>query len=237
MLGIVSLTICLIFGFITSLIFKKASFLRVNPITETFLLLAFSMMSYFVSDFTVVAGIKMSGMISLLTCGIVQSHYTYFNLSNQGRITSTLTVKFLGTAAEAGVYSYIGIALYSNIPGWWSFDFVIYETIIIIAGRVAAIFGTFYAFNTCFKSRTINPKELLFISWGGMIRGAIAFALVLKIPQAGTHSCTMSEENCFSRQNYELMVSTTLLIVIITTLVFGTFMAVVQKLWVPARPS
>jgi len=31
------------------------------------------------------------------------------------------------------------------------------------------------------------------------------------------------------------MVSTTLLIVYITTLIFGTFMAVVQKLWVPAR--
>ena len=46
----------------------------------------------------------------------------------------------------------------------------------------------------------------------------------------------MSEENCFSSQNYELMVSTTLMIVIITTLVFGTFMAVVQKLWVPAKP-
>jgi len=71
MLGFVSLTIGLIFGFLTSLIFKKASFLRVNPITETFLLLAFSMMSYFVSDLTVVAGIKMSGIISLLTCGIV----------------------------------------------------------------------------------------------------------------------------------------------------------------------
>jgi NhaP-type Na+/H+ or K+/H+ antiporter len=104
----------------------------------------------------------------------------------------------LGHCAEAGVYSYIAIALYSNIPGWWSFEFIIYETILIIVGRVAAIFGTFYAFNTCFKSRTLNPKELLFISWGGMIRGAIAFALVLKIPTAGTHSCTMSEELCFT---------------------------------------
>lgn len=235
MLGFVSLLIGLIFGLLTSLIFKSASFLRVNPITETFLLLAFSMMSYFISDFTVVAGIKMSGIISLLTCGIVQSHYTYFNLSKQGRITSTLTVKFLGTCAEAGVYSYIGIALYANIPGWWSFEFVIYEVLLIVIGRVAAIFGTFYAFSACFKSRTINPKELLFISWGGMIRGAIAFALVLKIPRAGTHSCTMAEKDCFTAQNYELMVSTTLLIVMITTLVFGTFMAVVQKLWVPAR--
>ena len=81
MLGIVSLTIGLIFGLMTSFIFKRASFLRVSAITETFLLLAFGMISYFIADLTVVAGIKMSGIISLLTCGIVMSHYTYYNLS------------------------------------------------------------------------------------------------------------------------------------------------------------
>ncbi len=198
MLGFFSLTIGLIFGLMTSLIFKKASFLRVSAITETFLLLAFGMISYFIADLTIVAGIKMSGIISLLTCGIVMSHYTYYNLSEQGKVASTITFTFLGHSAEAGVYSYIAIALYSNIPGWWSFEFIIYETILIIFGRVAAIFATFYAFNQCFKSRTLNPKELLFISWGGVIRGAIAFALVLKIPIAGTHTCTIKEEDCFS---------------------------------------
>lgn len=71
MLGIVSLAIGVFFGLLTSAAFKKAKFLTVNPIVETVLMLAFSMMSYYVSDFTVVAGIKMSGIISLLTCGIV----------------------------------------------------------------------------------------------------------------------------------------------------------------------
>ena len=81
MLGIVSLTIGLMFGLMTSFIFKRAKFLRVSAITETFLLLAFGMMSYFIADLTVVAGIKMSGIISVLTCGIAMSHYTYYNLS------------------------------------------------------------------------------------------------------------------------------------------------------------
>ena len=150
-------------------------------------------------------------------------------------MASTLTFTFLGHSAEAGVYSYIAIALYSNIPGWWSFEFIAYETILIVFGRVAAIFVTFNAFKTCFKSRTLNAKELLFISWGGVIRGAIAFALVLKIPTAGTHSCTIKEEDCFTKQITELMTSSTLVIVYITTLFFGTFMATVQKIWVPAK--
>lgn len=237
LLGFVSLTIGLLFGFLTSFIFKHAGFLRVNAVTETFLILALSMLSYFVAEMTELAGIRMSGIISLLTCGIIQSHYTYYNLSPQGKITSTLTIRFLGTAAEAGIYSYIGLSLYSNLSGWWSWDFIIYETIIVIIGRFSAIFICFYTFNLCFKSRTINARELFFIGWGGMIRGAIAFALVLRIPKVGEESCTSAdpEKDCYSAQNFDLMVTTTFVLVVFTTLVFGTFMALMGRILVPPQ--
>jgi NhaP-type Na+/H+ or K+/H+ antiporter len=81
MLGFISLSIGLFFGASTSFSFKHLSFLRVNPITETFVLFAFSMISYFISESIIIAGVQMSGITSLLTCGIVQSHYTYYNLS------------------------------------------------------------------------------------------------------------------------------------------------------------
>jgi len=42
MLGIVSLSIGVFFGLLTSAAFKKADFLHVNPIVETVLMLAFS---------------------------------------------------------------------------------------------------------------------------------------------------------------------------------------------------
>jgi NhaP-type Na+/H+ or K+/H+ antiporter len=71
MLGIVSLLVGLFFGFLTSYIFKHCNFLRVNAITETFLVFSFSIASYFVSDSIKIAGIQMSGIISLLVCGIV----------------------------------------------------------------------------------------------------------------------------------------------------------------------
>jgi NhaP-type Na+/H+ or K+/H+ antiporter len=89
----------------------------------------------------------MSGIISLLTCGIAQSHYTYYNLSDQGKITSTLTVGLIGSSAEAGVYSYIGLSLYALIPGWWSWSFIIGQSFLIIFGRLLGVFATFYAFN------------------------------------------------------------------------------------------
>ena len=113
MLGVISLSIGLIFGFFTSFCFKHLGFLRINPIIETYTMFAFSLISYFVSNSITISGMTMSGISSLLTCAIVQSHYTYYNLSPQGKTSSLFVVSFLGTAAEAAVYSYIGIALVS----------------------------------------------------------------------------------------------------------------------------
>lgn len=81
MLGIVSILIGLIMGAITSLLFKHARFLSVSAITEVFVIFCLSWSAYFLSELTVIAGIQMSGIISLLTCGIMQAHYTWYNLS------------------------------------------------------------------------------------------------------------------------------------------------------------
>jgi NhaP-type Na+/H+ or K+/H+ antiporter len=189
-------------------------------------------MSYFVSNSIKIAGIEMSGIISLLTCGIVQSHYTYYNLSPQGKTAATLTISFMGTAAEAGVYSYIGIGLYSLIPTWWSPMFIFAQLVIIISGRFIAVMTIFYLGRLCCRKKTINFRELCFITYAGMIRGAIAFALVLKIPKVGDEGCD-SETDCLSVVNYEVLVSTTLILVMVTTLLFGTFMSKIGKLLVP----
>ena len=72
-----------------------------------------------------------------------------------------------------------------------------------------------------FKKKTINFRELCFITYAGLIKGSIAFALVLKIPYEGTPDC--HDTVCISKVNYELLLTTTLSIVMATTLIFGTF--------------
>lgn len=96
------------------------------------------------------------------------------------------------------MYSYIGISLFSTIPGWWSWGWIACQMVIVIVGRVIAVFSTFYLFSLCFKKKTISFKELVFISYGGMIRGAIAFALVLEIP----HNCLTEPEICWLTPDY-----------------------------------
>lgn len=96
---------------------------------------------------------------------------------------------------ESAVYAYVGIGLYSLISSWWSFSFVILQFLMIVFGRVGGVFFTFYMFRLCFKSRTISARELLFITYAGMIRGAIAFALVLKIPICDVDATT--QDGCY----------------------------------------
>jgi NhaP-type Na+/H+ or K+/H+ antiporter len=62
----------------------------------------------------------------------------------------------------------------------------------------------------------INLKELAFISYAGMIRGAVAFGLVLRIDN--------------SVENRSVIVTTSLFVVIFTTIVLGSTVATVQKI-------
>lgn len=74
----------------------------------------------------------------------------------------------------------------------------------------------------CLKSESdVGFRELVFICYGGMIRGAIAFGLVLKIPKNSKNP------------HIGILTTTTLALVIITTVVFGSFMPIVQKCLFP----
>jgi len=66
------------------------------------------MFSYFLSE-----ALEFSGIISLLSCGITMAHYTWYNLSPQGKTISSVTFSILGSAAEALVFSYIGLCTFT----------------------------------------------------------------------------------------------------------------------------
>ena len=80
---------------------------------------------------------------------------------------------------------------------------------------------------------TVN--ELAFISYGGMIRGAIAFGLVLKIPETITDQNAPGGKRPFGERG--CCVTTTLAVVIMTTVLFGSFMPLVQRILVPPKDA
>lgn len=108
LLALYSLLIGIVVGLASSLLFKHARFLTHSPVTETLVILIFAFVTYFISD-----AAQQSGMISLLTCGIVMAHYTWYNLSPQGKTISSVSFTIFGAAAEAFVFAYIGLCVFT----------------------------------------------------------------------------------------------------------------------------
>ena len=118
---------------------------------------------------------------------------------------------------------FVGITLtfYLNIERCWKF--VIVEFFIIIIGRTLAILISYYMFSCCSKDENdkLSLNELLFISYAALIRGAIAFGLVTNLSGKFEHK--------------EVVESSTLFLVIITTVFFGSFCSLMQKVLLPEK--
>lgn len=172
--------------------------------------------------------LEFSGIISLLTVGITVAHYGWYSLSPQGKASSTIVFQFLGFAAEAFVFSYLGLTFFSYRFLPWSWELFTIELVIIIAGRALATIGLL-SFLKCFccyereNPSRVTYRELIFIWYAGMIRGAIAFGLVLRIDH--------------SFPNRDVIVTTCLSLVVSTTIVFGSTVGLLSKCLKKQDPS
>lgn len=53
-----------------------------------------------------------TGIMAILFCGIVMSHYTHFNLSTVTQVTMQQTMRTLAFIAETCVFAYLGLAIF-----------------------------------------------------------------------------------------------------------------------------
>mmetsp|Transcript_1946 Transcript_1946/g.1404 ORF Transcript_1946/g.1404 Transcript_1946/m.1404 type:complete len:163 (+) Transcript_1946:447-935(+) len=84
------LTVCstatgVVFAMISSLCFKYIRFISHNAIIETAMVFCFAYLSYVMSELC-----GWSGIMTLLTSGILMAHYTWYNLSEDARKGSSL---------------------------------------------------------------------------------------------------------------------------------------------------
>jgi sodium/hydrogen exchanger-like protein 6/7 len=75
-LALGSVGIGLVFGLLASYILKKMRFISVSAIKETLFIFSVGYLTYAIGEL-----FHMSGIISLLTSGIVMAHYAWYNLS------------------------------------------------------------------------------------------------------------------------------------------------------------
>jgi NhaP-type Na+/H+ or K+/H+ antiporter len=76
LLGVASLGIGLVYGLIGSYLLKRMRFLTVSAVKETLLIFCIGYMAYATGEVA-----HMSGIIALLTSGVVMAHYAWYSLS------------------------------------------------------------------------------------------------------------------------------------------------------------
>ncbi|XP_022911606.2 sodium/hydrogen exchanger 8 isoform X2 [Onthophagus taurus] len=187
-----------VFALISALLLKHVD-LRKNPSLEFGMMLVFTYAPYVLAE-----GIHLSGIMAILFCGIVMSHYTHFNLSTVTQITMQQTLRTLSFIAETCVFAYLGLALFS-FKHRVEPALIVWSVILCLIGRACNIFPLAILVNR-FREHQIT-KKMMFIMWFSGLRGAISYALSLHLN--------------FSDETRHVIITTTLIIVLITTLVFG----------------
>lgn len=206
-------------GIIVALILKH-SHIRRYPQIETCLVLLFAYQSYFFSN-----GAHMSGIVSLLFCGITLKHYAYFNMSRRTQIATKYIFQFLAQLSENFIFIYLGLSLFTEVALVFKPLLIIVTFILICVARWCAVFPLSRFLNFLYRARfekfnrtnILNggissqsiPEEIshsyqMMIFWAGL-RGAVGVALALGL--VGDARSTL--------------LATVLVVVVLTVIFFG----------------
>ena len=161
-LTVSSVFIAMIWSFFCSLLLKHLRFLTHSPIHETLFVFCFGYLGYMISDLY-----ELSGIITLLTSGIILSHYAWYNLSPQSKQSTSIIFGVFGFWSEAFIFSYLGITFFSYTTYDWSWEFFVAEFLVVLVGRYIGIVGLLYGISIVFgHKREISFKEtIFFVLW------------------------------------------------------------------------
>ena len=173
-----------IFGLISAFLSKYFTSFKECPPKEVSLILLLSYLSYLVSE---VFGL--SAIMSLFAWGVTMSHYTFHNISENSKKGSVMAINTLGHAAEAFLFIYLGIGIYTTDQQTYNMKLTVFIIIGGLFSRISSVLIPIWAYAKYNNWKiTIGWKELVIICFSGTIRGAIAFALSLKInPHIAPH--------------------------------------------------
>ncbi|KAI9340664.1 Sodium/hydrogen exchanger family-domain-containing protein [Zopfochytrium polystomum] len=177
-----SLMIGLILALICSLMLKH-SYLHQYPSLESCIISILAYSSYLLSN-----AIQLSGIVSLLFCGITLKHYAYDNMSIRSRRTTKYMFRVLSQLSENFIFIYLGVTLFTKGDDLYLPGFIFFTLLIVLVARYASTIPIAQAIN--YVSRKMHPERneeiiprnhQLMLWWAGL-RGAVAFALSFDVP-------------------------------------------------------
>ncbi len=208
----VSTLIGLIMGVLIALVLKH-SHIRRYPQIETCLVLLFAYESYFFSN-----GCHMSGIVSLLFCGITMKHYAYYNMSRRTQIATKYIFQLLAQLSENFIFIYLGLSLFTEVELVFKPLLIIVTFACICVARWAAVFPLSRFINWFSRNRK-QARGLTSLSvlqdeipynyqmmqfWAGL-RGAVGVALAMGL----------------QGESKSALLATVLIVVVLTVILFG----------------
>ncbi|CAN8097010.1 unnamed protein product [Discula destructiva] len=188
----------------------KYTYVRRYPKIESCLIVLTAYSTYFFSQ-----AIKMSGIVSLLFCGITLKHYAYFNMSRRTQLTTKYVFQVLAQLSENFIFIYLGLSLFTGDGLEYKPLFTIVTVLAVCAARWVAVFPLSRTINWVirYKARrrgiVDQPDELPYnyqamLFWAGL-RGAVGVALAALIT---------------GNDRFALK-ATVLVVVVLTVIIFG----------------
>lgn len=194
-----SSAIGVLFALSSALILKHID-LRQHPSLELGMMFIFSYAPYGLAE-----GLQLSGIMAILFCGIVMSHYTHFNLSPVTQVTVQHLFRTAAFVSETLIFAYLGMSIFSYEHNFEA-AFVIWSIVLILVARAVNVFPLANLLN--YFRETKIKRNFQIIMWFSGLRGAIAFALAINLEG-------------FDPEKQKLLVTTTLVIVLFTVLILG----------------
>eukprot|EP01130_Rhizamoeba_saxonica_P018672 TRINITY_DN941_c0_g1_i1.p1 TRINITY_DN941_c0_g1~~TRINITY_DN941_c0_g1_i1.p1 ORF type:complete len:1032 (-),score=219.18 TRINITY_DN941_c0_g1_i1:2873-5968(-) len=174
------LLVGVLFGLLTSFITKYTSHIAAE---EPFLILIMGILSFVIAEV-----LKLSGIVAILVCGMIQSHYADANINPRSRIATKFMIKTLSGTADSLIFLQLGINSVFLVSGKgttateniWDTNFILLTLLMILPVRFFIVFFLTFLANTQ-RMNKIKMRDQFIMGYGGL-RGAIAFALAVLIP-------------------------------------------------------
>ena len=156
----------------------------------------------------------------MIVTGIMLSHFNIYNMSKSGVESSKLTFKTISIIAEGLLFLLLGLASWQfqsdehNSTVSWTF--IAFGFISVFLGRFVNIAVTTLLFYFCVgkKKWRLNIYELQIITFSGIVRGAVPFALISTVVPG-------SNATQLTRTNVAMLKSTVIFIVFVSSMFFN----------------